>query len=121
MANGQGYYGSICIEDLFTGKIVKNTAGKSFISIDDLKAAPFTVSEKNGKHYAGIGVWVNETADDFGNMASITLAQTEAQRTAKEKRTYISNLKKSGFGGPAATNTPAPAAAAQPAMDDLPF
>lgn len=64
--------GSICVSDIDKSKIVK---------------------AKNGKLYFPIVVWVNESEDEYGNIASIQVAQTKEEREQKVKATYIGNLK----------------------------
>jgi hypothetical protein len=118
----QGYYGSICIEDLFGSKIQKASNGKSYVCIDDLKQEPIKEA-RNGKHYANIGVWVNDDIDQYGNIASISLSQTQQEREQGAKKVYIGNLRRSGA---ATTNGAAPAAQqpaaqAQPAAFEPPF
>ena len=124
---GQGYFGSICIDDLFTGKIAKGSNGKHYICVEDLNALPFNKSAKNGKTYAGIGIWINDEVDEFQNIAGITLSQTLEQREAKEKKQYIGNLKFAQAKGTAASpggkntaGTPLNAPVDLPA-GDLPF
>jgi hypothetical protein len=85
-------YGSICIEDAFANKIAQSQDGKKWICIDDLNNGAFQQG-KNGKHYLGVSVWINDQLDQYGNSASISLSQTKEEREAKEKRTYIGNLK----------------------------
>lgn len=52
----------------------------------------FSKSEKNGKIYLNIQVWINDEKDKFDNDASV---QTNFKDAAKEERFYIGNLKKS--------------------------
>ena len=52
----------------------------------------FSKSEKNGKIYLNIQVWINDEKDKFDNDASV---QTNFKDAAKEERIYIGNLKKS--------------------------
>ena len=91
------YNGSICLTDIPKDKI--------------------TTSEKNGKKYLNINVWVNDEQDQFGNIASVSISQTQQEREAKTKRTYIGNLK-----APQSTpQQPAAAPKSAPVADDLPF
>ena len=52
----------------------------------------FSKSEKNGKIYLNIQVWINDEKDKFDNDASV---QTVFKDATKEERIYIGNLKKS--------------------------
>jgi hypothetical protein len=86
------YTGSICLSDIPKEKITE---------------------AKNGKKYLNLTLWVNDTADQYGNIGSIQVSQTKEQRDAQEKKQYIGNFK-----------TPtAQAAPAQAATEDtgLPF
>ena len=93
------------------------------ICLSDLPKEKITTSERNGKKYLNVVVWVNDTPDQYGNIASIQVSQTKEEREAKAAKTYIGNLKAQG---------PAPAAPAEDATgrqsatpivqtDDLPF
>jgi hypothetical protein len=67
------YTGSICLSDIDKTKIAK--------------------SEKNGKLYLSVDIWVNEQPDNYGNIGSINVRQSKEEREAKEKKTYIGNFK----------------------------
>ena len=68
------YTGSICLSDIDKSKIAK--------------------SDKNGKLYLSVDIWVNEQPDNYGNIGSINVRQSKEEREAKEKKTYIGNFKK---------------------------
>lgn len=118
----QGYYGSFCLEDLFGNKIAKASNGKNYVCIDDLTQELIKVG-KNGKHYVNIGVWVNDDIDQYGNIAGISLSQTQQEREQQAKKVYIGNLRRSANG----TSNQASAAPAQQQqvaaapVGDLPF
>jgi len=65
---------SICIDELFA-------ASK--------KGHPAITTGKNGKKYATVDIWENDTPDKFGNDFSVQLYDKEAK-----KATYIGNGKK---------------------------
>lgn len=65
--------GSICLTDIPKDKIWK--------------------SEKTGKQYLNINVWINDDADKFGNNGSIQVGQTKEEREAGEAKKYVGNLK----------------------------
>ena len=67
------YTGSICLSDIDKSKIAK--------------------SEKNGKLYLSVDIWVNEQPDNYGNIGSINVRQSKEEREAKEKKVYIGNFK----------------------------
>lgn len=117
----QGFYGSICIDDLFAGKTVKGSNGKTYICLDDLNTLPFAKGKSNGKTYVGIGTWVNDEEDQYGNIASISLQQTVAEREHQEKKIYIGNMKQAGQKAAIKAAAPAQAATAPQYAGDLPF
>ena len=47
---------------------------------------------KNGKKYANITIWINDTKDQFGNDVSIQLNSKQDQREA-EGKVYVGNGK----------------------------
>lgn len=87
-----GMYGSICLEDVFSGQTMKGQDGRTYVCLDNLQGAAHQVG-KNGKHYVNIGIWINDEPDQYQNIAGITLSQSKEDREAKAKRTYIGNLK----------------------------
>ena len=101
-----------------------NTLYNGSICLTDIPKDKITVSEKNGKKYLNIDLWIDteKEADQYGNICGIKVSQTKAEREAKVKAQYIGNLKaprKQGEAGVAPTT----AAPTQPAKapDDLPF
>lgn len=99
------YYGSICLSDIPKEKIT---------------------TSKNNKKYLNIGVWVNDSNDQYGNIASISVGQSKEDRDAKVKATYIGNLKtnqttqdtQSNYGK---ISVPADASFVDEQSDSLPF
>lgn len=67
------YNGSICLSDIPKDKI--------------------TTSEKNGKKYLNVNIWVNDDKDQYGNIGSINVSQTKEEREAQVKKVYIGNFK----------------------------
>jgi hypothetical protein len=94
------YTGSICLSDIPKEKITE---------------------AKNGKKYLNLTLWVNDTADQYGNIGSIQVSQTKEQRDAQEKKQYIGNFKQPQ--GVAQGTIPASATTASSAdtNDVLPF
>ena len=91
------YNGSICLSDIPKDKI--------------------TTSEKNGKKYLNIIIWVNDE-EKFGNIGSIQVSQSKDERDAKETKVYIGNFKE-----PKAVEQQQPSNGAESLSDlqDLPF
>jgi hypothetical protein len=50
-------------------------------------------SMKINGQYQNMTMSINDETDQYGNNASIWLAQTKEQREAKEKKTYVGNGK----------------------------
>jgi hypothetical protein len=66
------YTGSICVSDIDKSKLTQ---------------------AKNGKLYLSVDIWINDQADNYGNTGSISIRQSKEEREAKNKKTYIGNLK----------------------------
>jgi hypothetical protein len=66
------YTGSICVSDIDKSKLTQ---------------------AKNGKLYLQVDIWINDQADNYGNTGSISIRQSKEEREAKNKKTYIGNLK----------------------------
>ena len=76
----KSFYGSICHTDY----------------MESVKSGKFkgVKSEKNGKIYVNVKVWVNDEPDQFGNSATIQLAKKDEFKDEKVN-SYIGNLKES--------------------------
>ncbi len=83
--------GSICLSDL--GDAFK--AGHS----------AFNKSEKNGKVYANIAVWMNDEPDQYGNILSF---QLNSKKDANDEKVYFGNAKLPDGVKPQAAQTPKP-------------
>jgi hypothetical protein len=77
--------------------------------------------------YLDADIWLNDEPDKFGNDASVSMAQTKEERTAKSPKIYIGSAKKK-FGWeneqPARSKPPAQryeGRAQDDAGDDIPF
>ena len=74
---------------MLTSAIDLNKIDKSKIITKDKNGNPF----KNGAKYLNIVQWINDEPDQYGNHASIQIAQTKEEREQNIKPTYIGNLK----------------------------
>jgi len=92
------YGGSICLTDL----IEAAKAGHSSCT-----------RSQNGKVYVNINIWLNDTADQYGNDVSLQLNSKKEQREAEGKK-YIGNAKKVQAATPVT-------AAPDLELNDLPF
>ncbi len=95
----KSFYGSICLTDLLNKAKERHEA--------------FTKSEKNGKIYVKVNIWLHDEPDKFDNVAAIQVPAKE-----KENRFYIGNLKESEYKEPEITNDDIQNL---PEEDDLPF
>ena len=86
------------------------------ICLSDIPKDKITTSEKNGKKYLNITVWLNDDADQYGNIGSLQVSQSKAEREAGEKKQYIGNFKK-----PHGAAVPQSNGSESISNDDLPF
>lgn len=100
---GKLYSGSICLTDIPKEKI--------------------TTSEKNGKKYLNINIWVNDDVDEYGQIGSLQISQTKDEREAKVKKVYIGNLKepKRAAAAEQPSQPDLPSVSAPPDIESLPF
>jgi hypothetical protein len=68
----QLFVGSICLSDIPKEKVI---------------------TARNGKAYVNITIWVNDTADQYGNVGSMHISQTKDERETNQKRSYMGNFK----------------------------
>lgn len=84
------------------------------------------IDGKKGK-YLPITITINDEPDQFGNQGPITVAQTKDERDAKDKKTYLGNIKVIWTNGENVSAAPRDgqpvqtASAAPQVTDDLPF
>ena len=95
---GKPMQGSICLSDLGDAYKAGNSA--------------FNKSEKNGKVYANIAVWMNDQPDQYGNILSL---QLNSKKDATDEKVYFGNAKMPDGVKPQSAQTP------KAKDDDLPF
>lgn len=66
------------------------------LCLSDIPKDKVFVSEKSGKKYLNVVLWINEEPDKFGNHAAVQVGLTKEEREAKAKPVYIGNLKIQG-------------------------
>lgn len=71
---------------LFTGSICLTDISENFKK----KHSGFSKSEKNGKIYANVSIWINDQPDQFGNDGSI---QINPKKDSQDSKFYIGNVK----------------------------
>lgn len=92
-------HGSICMTDL----------SKAF---KDNHSA-FNKSDRNGKLYANIAVWLNDEPDQYGNILSF---QLNSKKDASDEKVYFGSAKLPADKAPAQAPDPTPAS-----NEPLPF
>mgnify|MGYP006266395983 CR=1 FL=1 len=65
-----------------------------YICLSDIPKDKVSVSEKNGKKYLNVVLWLNDAPDKYGNDAAIQVGLSKDERESKIKPIYIGNLKK---------------------------
>jgi hypothetical protein len=91
-------------------------------SIDLSKIDKSKITEKKLKDgtigkFLNINVTINNEVDPYGNVAGLTISQTQEERQAKTKKVYLGNLKRVWSDAPAPTLDLSPNGTSQ----DLPF
>jgi formate-dependent nitrite reductase cytochrome c552 subunit len=71
--------------------------------IDKTKIVEVTLKDGTTAKFLNIQISVNNEADTYGNIAGLTIQQTQEERTAKTKRIYLGNLKRVWSDAPAPT------------------
>ena len=85
-------HGSICMTDLSNAFKANHSA--------------FNKSDKNGKLYANIAVWLNDEPDQYGNILSF---QLNSKKDAPDEKVYFGSAKLPAATAPAQTPDPTPA------------
>jgi hypothetical protein len=65
----------------------------------------FNKSDKNGKLYANIAVWLNDEPDQYGNILSF---QLNSKKDAPDEKVYFGSAKLPAATAPAQTPDPTP-------------
>lgn len=88
----------MALKEIFTGSIDLSLIDKNRIK---------TVTKNDGStaKYYDIQLFVNDEPDQYNNIASIAANQTKQESEAKEKKTYLGNMKRT-FGAKVATKSP---------------
>lgn len=91
------------------------------ICLTDIPKDKITVSEKNGKKYLNINLWLNDEPDQFNNNGSIQVSQSKEEREAGAKKQYIGNFKYAKVSNTQTTGNGASENVQAEPIDDLPF
>ena len=60
-----------------------------------VEALKTTFKTENGKRLVNVNIWINDTEDQYGNIASISLPLKDEFKEEKKKVVYVGNMKKS--------------------------
>lgn len=71
--------------------------------------------------FLNLTLFMNDEQDQYGNICSISLPQSEEQRSAKEPKTYLGNGKRVWASNPNAESKPKEQTNNSTEDDDLPF
>jgi len=71
--------------------------------IDESKITEKTLKDGSIGKFININVTINNEVDPYGNIAGLTISQTQEERTAKTKKVYLGNLKRVWSDAPAPT------------------
>ena len=95
-------------------------------SLDVSKISKDKLVKGEKGNYLNITISINDEADKYGNVLTITESQTQEERESKTKKNYLGNGKLvwSSDGGSTAPAKPTPSPSSQSKVeegDDLPF
>ncbi len=71
--------------------------------IDKSKIVEKKLKDGSTAKFLNIQISVNNEADTYGNIAGLTIQQTQEERQAKTKKVYLGNLKRVWSDAPAPT------------------
>jgi hypothetical protein len=71
--------------------------------IDKSKIVEKKLKDGSTGKFLNINIAINNEADVYGNIAGLTISQTQEERTAKAKKVYLGNLKRVWSDAPAPT------------------
>ena len=76
--------------------------------IDKTKIKEVTKKDGTTAKYLDVSIFINDSEDDYKNIASMTIGQTKEEREAKSPKVYLGNLKRTwaSSGEPTATAKP---------------
>jgi hypothetical protein len=74
-------------------EILSGSIRKSTLTTKDVWTK-VTLKDGSVEEFLNFNVTINNEADQYGQIGSITLSQTKEQRMAKTKKNYLANLKR---------------------------
>jgi hypothetical protein len=71
--------------------------------IDKSKIVEKKLKDGSTAKFLNINISINNEVDQYGNVAGLTISQTQEERQAKTKKVYLGNLKRVWSDAPAPT------------------
>jgi len=62
--------------------------------IDKTKIKEVTLKDGSTAKFLNINIAINNEVDQYGNVAGLTISQSQEERQAKTKKVYLGNLKR---------------------------
>jgi hypothetical protein len=96
-------------------EILSGSINLNLIKKENIKEV--TLKDGSTAKFLNINISINNEVDQYGNVAGLTISQTQEERQAKTKKVYLGNLKRVWSDAPAPTLEESK----QQNNDDLPF
>ena len=88
--------------------------------IDKTKIKEVTKKDGTIAKYLDVSIFVNDSEDDYKNIASMTIGQTKEEREAKVPKVYLGNLKRTwASSGEPTSKAPTPKQTTSTTENDL--
>ena len=96
-------------------EILSGSINLNLIKKENIKEV--TLKDGSTAKFLNINITINNEVDQYGNVAGLTISQTQEERQAKTKKVYLGNLKRVWSDAPAPTLE----TSKQETSDELPF
>ena len=82
-------------------EILSGSINLNLIKKENIKEV--TLKDGSTAKFLNINIAINNEVDQYGNVAGLTISQTQEERQAKTKKVYLGNLKRVWSDAPAPT------------------
>jgi hypothetical protein len=82
-------------------EILSGSINLNLIKKENIKEV--TLKDGSTAKFLNINISINNEVDQYGNVAGLTISQTQEERQAKTKKVYLGNLKRVWSDAPAPT------------------
>ena len=82
-------------------EILSGSINLNLIKKENIKEV--TLKDGSTAKFLNINITINNELDQYGNVAGLTISQTQEERQAKTKKVYLGNLKRVWSDAPAPT------------------